>query len=60
MFTAALTFFSVEVLTQLLENTWIPMEFAGLTFPPLQSVFESIVLAFLISGLWEIWTENMD
>lgn len=59
-FTAALTFFSINTLTQVLSNTWEVISYRGIHFPPLNVFFEAIVLAFLVSGLWDIWTENLE
>ena len=58
-FTAALTFFSVNVISQILGSTWEVISLAGMGLPPLNVIFESIVMAFLISGIWDIWTENL-
>ena len=58
-FTAALTFFSIRTLTQVLGRTWDVIEVGGMNFPPLNVLFEAIVLGFLVSGLWDIWTENL-
>jgi len=58
--TAALTFFSVKVLTQILENTWEVISFYGFNFPPLNVFFEVTVLAFLLSGIWDIWNMNLE
>lgn len=58
-FTAALTFFSVKVLTQILDKTWQVMSFYGINFPPLNVFFEAVVMAFMVSGLWELWTRHL-
>jgi hypothetical protein len=59
-FTAGLTFFSISILTQVLGRTWNVIQFAGIRFPPLNVLFEAIVLGFMISGLWDIWTEELE
>lgn len=59
-FTAALTFFSIKILTQILENTWEVISFYGFNFPPLNVFFEATVLAFMISGIWDLWDKNFD
>lgn len=59
-FTAALTFFSVSTLTQIIEETWQVISFYGVSFPPLNVFFEATILAFLVSGLWDIWTRELD
>lgn len=59
-FTAALTFYSISILSQVLGRTWNVIQFMDMSLPPLTVVFEAIVLGFLISGLWEIWTENLE
>lgn len=59
-FTAGLTFYSISILTQVLGRTWNVITFSGMNLPPLNVIFEAIVLGFLISGLWDIWTENLE
>lgn len=59
-FTAALTFFSISTLTQLLSNTWTVPRIAGFYVPSLQVVFDALVLGFMISGIWDFWSKNLD
>ncbi len=59
-FTAALTFFSVTILSRTISETWDPIGLAGIEFPPLQVIFEAVIIAFMISGLWDIWTRNLE
>jgi ABC-type Fe3+-siderophore transport system permease subunit len=59
-FTGALTFFSIMVLTQFFGNTWEVIRMGPIVLPSLHVFFESIVLAFMLSGLWDIWTMNLD
>lgn len=57
-FTAALTFMSVLVITQIIEQTWTVYSFRGIYFPPLHVIFEALVMGFLISGLWGLMNLN--
>jgi hypothetical protein len=59
-FTAALTFYAISILTQVMGRTWNVITVFEMSLPPLTVIFEAIVLGFLISGLWEIWTENLE
>lgn len=58
--TAGLTFFSVATLTEVLENTWSVFMLYGVTFPPIQVMFDALVLGFLISGLWDFYSLDLD
>ena len=59
-FTAALTFYSVAILLQVLSATWEVYNLAGMGLPPLNTIFESVIMAFMISGIWDIWTVNKE
>jgi len=59
-FTAALTLMSVYMMTQVLEDTWRVFTWQGITFPSLQIVFEGVIIGFMASGLWDIWTHDLD
>lgn len=57
-FTGALTFFSVYLFSQILDQTWEVLQIGSITLPSLNVFFEAIILSFLISGLWDIWMRN--
>ena len=57
-FTAALTFFSISILSQVLSATWEVINLGGMGLPPLNVIFESVIIAFMVSGLWDMWTNQ--